>query len=62
MLPRTKEDKMKAKMMVLCIVAALVVSGLTGCYQMGKATGETKRAVKESVRDFKKGYHQGEQE
>ncbi|WP_167590427.1 hypothetical protein [Oceanidesulfovibrio indonesiensis] len=53
---------MKAKMMVFCIVAALVVSGLTGCYQMGKATGETKRAVKESVRDFKKGYHQGEQE
>ncbi len=53
---------MKSRIFISILLAAFAVSGVAGCYQMGKATGETKRAVKESVRDFEKGYRQGEQE
>lgn len=53
---------MNFKLCLLCLLTIVAVSGISSCYSMGKATGETKRAVKESVRDFKKGYHQGEKE
>lgn len=63
---------MKARILVCCLLLFATI-GMSGCYQLGKATGATKRAAKqgaqevkegyrESVHEFKEGYHQGEKE
>lgn len=39
----------------------VTLTGMTGCYTTGKATGEAAEATQEGARDFRRGYEAGKQ-
>lgn len=47
---------MKTGTLVLMIVLSVALSGITGCYKMGKATGKAAENIEDGAHDFKQGY------
>lgn len=39
----------------------VTLTGMTGCYSTGKATGEAAEATQEGAQDFRRGYDAGRQ-
>lgn len=48
------------KKVLLCLMVALLsFSALTGCYHMGKATGEGAEEAEKGADSFEEGYEEG---
>ncbi len=47
------------KLLVCLMISLLSFSALTGCYHMGKATGEGAEEVEEGAESFGEGYEEG---
>jgi len=53
---------MLKKLLSCLLLSMLVVSSLSGCYQMGRAGGKTTEAVEEGAQDTKQGYEDAREE
>lgn len=50
---------MMKRIVMLIFAGILMVSGFSGCYTMGKATGEVADAVDKEAENFEEGYEEG---